>query len=133
MQCYGGIELHLLVLFQKGPMQVLVEGKTLPITAALRAFVEKQAQKLSHLGVKITQVRVFLENVARKTGEAHRSEVRYKVELAGKDIVVRRKGHDLYTAIVEATHRAKLQVVKLKQRHLDQRRTHLMPNAARSF
>lgn len=106
-------------------MQVLVEGKTLPITAALRAFVEKQAQKLDHLGVKITQVRVFLENVARKTGEAHRSEVRYKVELPGKDIVVERKGPDMYAAIAEAAQRAKLQVAKLKQRHLDQRRTHL--------
>lgn len=105
-------------------MQILVEGKTLPITTALRAFVQRQANKLDHLGIRITQIRVFLENVARKTGEAHRSEVRYKVELPGKDIVVERKGPDLYTAIVEATHRAKLQVTKLKQRHLDQRRPH---------
>jgi hypothetical protein len=32
----------------------------------MRAFVEKQAGKLSKLGLKITHIRVFLENVARK-------------------------------------------------------------------
>ena len=100
-------------------MQILVEGKTLPITAALRAFVKKQATKLAGLGIRITQIRVFLENVARKTGEAHRAEVRYKVEMPGRDIVVEKKGQDLYTAIIDATRRVKVQLTKAKQRHLD--------------
>lgn len=103
-------------------MQILVEGKKLPITAAMRAFVVKQASKLANLGVNITQIRVFLENVARKTGEANRSEVLYKVEMPGKNIVVEKKGHDVYSAVVDVTERVRLQLVKLKHRHIDRNR-----------
>jgi ribosomal subunit interface protein len=109
---------------RKDLMNVLVQGKTLPITAALRAFAQRQATKLMGLGVRITQIRVFLENVARKTGEANRAEVRYKIEVPGKDIVIEKKGHDLYSVLVSATERAKQQVLKLKQRHLEKARTH---------
>jgi ribosomal subunit interface protein len=103
-------------------MQVLVESKKLTVTAALRAFVQKHAQKLATLGIRVRQVRVFLENVARKTGEAHRSGVTIRVEMPGKDVVVERKDHDLYTAIVAATERVKFQLSKLKLRQLERDR-----------
>jgi len=103
-------------------MQILVEGKKLPITAAMRAFVEKQAGKLSKLGLKITNIRVFLENVARKKGEANRSEVKYKVEMPGKDLIVEKKGHDIYTAVADVTERMKQQLIKFKQKHLEKTR-----------
>jgi ribosomal subunit interface protein len=103
-------------------MQILVEGKKLPITAAMRAFVYNQANKLAKLGVKITQIRVFLENVARKKGEANRSEVLYKIEMPGKNLVVEKKGHDVYSAVVAATDRVKLQLARLKQKHLEKSR-----------
>lgn len=103
-------------------MQILVEGKQLTITAALRAFVQKHAEKLGSLGIRIRQVRVFLENVARKTGEAHRSGVTIRVDMPGKDVVVERKDNDMYTAIVAATERVRLQLNKIKLRQLDRER-----------
>ena len=103
-------------------MQILVEAKKLTITTALRAFVQQQAQKLAGLGVRVGQVRVFLENVARKTGEANRSGVTIRVAVPGKDVVVERKDHDVYAAVVAATERVKFQLNKLKLRHLERAR-----------
>ncbi|HCC84827.1 MAG TPA: ribosome-associated translation inhibitor RaiA [Candidatus Pacebacteria bacterium] len=102
-------------------MQVLVEGKKLTITVALRNFVKQQAGKFETLGLRVRQVRVFLETVTRKTGEANRSEVKFKVELPGKDVIVEKKGQDMYAAIVAATERVKFQLQKLKQKHLERR------------
>ncbi len=106
-------------------MQVIVQTKTLPVTQALRAFVERQSQKLTKLGLKINKVVVYLENVARKTSDPHRSEVRYRVEVPGKDVVVEKKGNDLYAAITEASLRVTRQLSKLKERHLRAQRQSL--------
>jgi putative sigma-54 modulation protein len=103
-------------------MQVIVQAKTLPVTAALRAFVERQAQKLVKFGVKITKVRVYMENVARKTSDPRRSEVRYKVEVPGKDLVVEKKGNDLYVVVTEATTGVMRQLARLKEKHLGRKR-----------
>jgi ribosomal subunit interface protein len=98
-------------------MQVIVQAKTLTVTGAIRAFVERQSQKLNRLGVRIGKVRVYLENVARKTSDPHRSEVRYTVEVPGKDVVVEKKGNDLYAVINAATLGVMRQLTKLKEKH----------------
>ncbi len=103
-------------------MQIHVEGKKLEITAALRNFVQTHVHKLEFLGTRVQQVRVFLENVARKTGEANRAGVTIKVEIPGKDIVVEKKGQDMYSVIAMATERVKFQLGKLKLRHRDRQR-----------
>lgn len=106
-------------------MQVIVQTKTLPVTQALRAFVERQSQKLTKLGLKINKIVVYLENVARKTSDPHRSEVRYRVEIPGKDVVVEKKGNDLYAVISDASLRVARQLGKLKERHLHAQRQSL--------
>lgn len=103
-------------------MQVIVQAKTLTVTGALREFIERQSHKLERMGVKITKVMVYLENVARKTNEEHRSEVRYKVEVPGKDVIVEKKGNDLYTVINAATLGVMRQLTKLKEKHLPTKR-----------
>lgn len=104
-------------------MQVIVQTKTLPVTQALRAFVERQSQRLTKMGLKINKIVVYLENVARKTSDPHRSEVRYRVEIPGKDVVVEKKGNDLYAAITDASLRVARQLSKLKEKHLQRRQS----------
>ncbi len=99
-------------------MQVIVQAKTLVVTSALRAFAEQQAHKLDRLGIRITKVMVYLENVARKTNDPHRSEVRYKVEVPGKDVIVEKKGNNIYSVISAATTGVIRQLTKLKEKHL---------------
>lgn len=99
-------------------MNVLVQGKTLEVTKSLRAFIMKQAEKLTKVGVRILNVRVYLEQVARKANDSKRALVKYKVELPGKDIIVKRRAKDIYEAVVDATDSVVRQVRKLKEKRI---------------
>ncbi|MFZ5376280.1 MAG: ribosome hibernation-promoting factor, HPF/YfiA family [Patescibacteria group bacterium] len=100
-------------------MDVLVQGKALSVTPSLREYVGRQADKLKRVCKNIIGVRVFLENIERKSSDQHRSVVKYKVELPGKDICVRSQSNDLYKAIVEATESA----VRHVRKQFEKRRT----------
>lgn len=83
-------------------MTVLVEAKNIEVTSALRMHVEKQAQKLSKLGDRITNVRVFLETVPKKSNDPHSNKVTFHVGVPGRDVVVIKQGVDMYEAVVQA-------------------------------
>lgn len=97
-------------------MNIIVQGKTLEITQALRDFVEQHAQKLEKVSKKIVKVSVFLEQVNKKENDEHRALVKYKVELPGKDICVKSRAHNLYDAVSSATDNAVRQVRKLYEK-----------------
>lgn len=99
-------------------MDVIITSKTLHVTQALRAAAVRQAEKLFRFGKKVMKVRVSLELVTRKKGNSQTAVVQYQVELPGKLIVVRRKAHDMYEALVDAASSAARQVRKVKEKQL---------------
>ncbi len=103
-------------------VDVIVESKTIPVTAALRAVAVKQARHILRLGGRILRIRVHLDAIAKKKNDTHSSVAQFQIELPGKDIVVRRRARDLYLAIIEAAHQASRQVRKLKEKRLTTKR-----------
>jgi len=114
-------------------MTVLVQAKSIPVTKALRAFVQQQAAKVARLTDRVSQITVYLEKTSkRKSNDPRATSVRYHIKLPGKDVVVRRKAVDMYDAIVDATDRATRQVRKLKEKRL-QKRTQGRPDSVKSL
>jgi ribosomal subunit interface protein len=100
-------------------MQLIVQSKTLPITEGLRHCIERQAGKLAKLGIPISQVRVFLENLSKKRNDTKSATVKYAVRLPGKkEVVVKRHAADMYDAIVDATNRVMREVKEVKERRI---------------
>lgn len=104
-------------------MTVIVQAKSIPVTKALRQFVRRQADKVSHFSGKISQITVSLERASRrKNNDPTTSIVKYHVKVPGKDIVVKRTAVDMYDAIVDATDRVVRQVRKLKEKRIQKKR-----------
>lgn len=104
-------------------MQVLVEGKELEITPAIREFIDTQVnRKLDKFSQRIMQIRVYLEQIDRKDNDPHRALVRYNVDMAGMSpIVITNKDKDMYKSIVGATEDLVRQLRKIKEKRLDKR------------
>lgn len=94
-------------------MKVEVQAKDMRVTVAIRNFVNKQISKLEKFSQQLVGTKVFLENLQRKTGDTHRSIAKMKVELPGKDLLVKSVSSDIYTSI--------RQVVRNASRHLRKR------------
>ncbi len=101
-------------------MQIIVEGKNLTVTEALRLHTEKQAQKLEKVGHTITAVRVYLETVAKKHNDPSANTATFHIEIPGKDVTVSKKAIDMYEAIIAAAESAARQLNKAVEKH----RTH---------
>ncbi len=93
-------------------MTVIVESKRLKVTQALRSYIEQQATKLSKLGKGVTQIRVHLENIPKKTNDPGANSVTFHISIPGKDVVVRKTAVDMYEAVVDATSVAMRQLRK---------------------
>lgn len=103
-------------------MFVTVQSKTIQVTQALRAFAERQLEKLFKTTNQVGQVSVFLEQVSKKKNDMKSAVARVKVSLPGKDVVVERHARDLYEAISDVSDRAHRAVRKMKERRLDLKR-----------
>lgn len=73
------------------------------VTQAIRIFAQEQAEKLQKLEKGVSQVRIYLENVAKKKSDMYSNIVTYHIAVPGKDIVVKKHAADMYAAIVDAT------------------------------
>ena len=102
-------------------MTVIVQSKTMPVTAALRAFVQQQVGKLTKFSNRISNVRVYLEKIVDKRNDPHASVVKFEVFLPGTRMVVRRHAVDMYEAVVDTTHSMMEQLRKWKGRRLQGR------------
>jgi ribosomal subunit interface protein len=101
-------------------MDILVQAKNMKATKALRAFIENQTGKLRKLGMPISRVRVFLENIARKDSDPQRASVQMEVTIPGKGkVTVKNKAHDLYLAITETVSSLTRHVRKEKEKRVD--------------
>ncbi len=97
-------------------MTVIVHSKTMKLTRAIRAAVAHQVERIRRRFPQISQVRVFLEKIARKKNDALASQAEFLVSLPGKDVVVTKSAPDLYQAIHDGARTTLLQVQKLKER-----------------
>lgn len=106
-------------------MNILVQAKNGEATQAVRSFIKHQLAKVEKLGVPIRQIRVFLENVARKDSDPHRASVVVDVEVQGKKTIsVKSYAHDLYQAVVNVSQDALRHVRKQKEKKVTQLRKH---------
>ncbi len=104
-------------------MNVIVQSKTLPITQALRSYVEQQTHKLEKYANQVGDIYVFLEHAVGKKSQPYSAKVKYLVTMPGRPaVVVRRKAADLYSGIVDATDRTVRLVRKAKEKRLTQQR-----------
>ncbi len=110
-------------------MQILVQSKTLSITAALRAFIERQARKLSRRGERVQAVTVFVETVGKKKNDVQSAIAKMKVSLPGRDLMVERRAQDLYEAVIDVTARAARQIRKTKERRIQFKRSWRLPSS----
>ncbi len=103
-------------------MQVIVESKNVEVTSAIRSHAQKQAQKLTKVYKKINIARFFLDNLKKKSNDPKANKVTLKVEIPGKDVVVKEHAVDMYEAINLAVEsalrhlRKKLEKERTKQR-----------------
>lgn len=104
-------------------MKILIQSKTLEVSAALRDFIERQIARLSNHKHKVNSVTVSLENVARKKNDQNAAVARLKIDLPGKkDVVVERRAKNMYDAIVAACERSVRYVRKFKEKRLASQR-----------
>ncbi len=101
-------------------MQVIVEGKNVLVTEALRLHAEKQAQKLGKVSHLISVVRVYLETVAKKHNDPSANTATFHIEMPGKDATITKKAVDMYEAIISAAEGAVRQV----QKAVEKQRSH---------
>ena len=102
-------------------MYVFIHSKTIAVTAALRAFAERQARKLVKKGRKIEVVNVFVETIGRKKNDLQSAVAKMQVSIPGKDVIVERRSADLYQALMDVTNSASRQLGKVKDRRLKHR------------
>lgn len=101
-------------------MKTLIQAKNMKATPALRTFIENQINKLRRFGLPIDRVRVFLENITRKSSDPHRASVQIDVDIPKKGhVTVQSRAHDLYLGIVEATNSLMRHVRKEKEKRVD--------------
>jgi ribosomal subunit interface protein len=103
-------------------MQVIVESKNLTVTEALRLHILKQAQKIERLKKPVTAVRVYLENIKKKSNDPKANGVTFHVEMAGADVTVHKTAVDMYEAIVQAAEGAVRTVRKAAEKRLTKAR-----------
>lgn len=104
---------------ERNVMDIIVQAKNGEASQALRSFIKNQLIKVEKLGVPIRQVRVFLENIARKDSDPHRATAVVDVEIKGKKKVsVKSHAYDLYQAVVEVSQDVLRQVRKRKEKQV---------------
>ncbi len=97
-------------------MTVIVESKQIKVTKAIRSFAKKQARKFNKFGKKVIDIKIHLEKITKKKMDSSANIVTYFVSIPGKDIVVKSKSSDMYTAIVNATSSALRKLRKVNEK-----------------
>jgi len=100
---FGNLVIMRVPIEERIPMTVIVESKKMKVTQAIRIFAQNQAEKLKKIEKGVSQVRIYLESVAKKKSDARSNIVTYCVKIPGKEIVVKKHAVDMYAAIVDAT------------------------------
>jgi ribosomal subunit interface protein len=104
-------------------MNILVNAKNMKTTKALRSFIREQFDKVKRIGLPVQRIQVFLDNVARKDNDPHRSSVQVTADIPRRGrVTVQSKTHDIYKAVGEATQSLMRHLRKEKEKRTDLRR-----------
>ncbi len=99
-------------------MKIIISGKQLKITDAIRAYAEEKIEKISKYTDAITEVDVVLTVEQKKSeGEVHKADG--LVYASGTKIKIEARNTDLYAAIDELSERLERQVRKYKEKQKD--------------
>ena len=99
-------------------MKIIVSGKQLKITDAIKNYTEEKISKIFKYTDAITEVDVVLTVEQKKSeGEVHKADG--LVYASGKKIKIEARNTDLYAAIDELSERLERQVRKYKERQKD--------------
>ena len=99
-------------------MKIIVSGKQLKITDAIRNYTEEKINKISKYTDAITEVDVVLTVEQKKSeGEVHKADG--LVYASGTKIKIEARNTDLYAAIDELSERLERQVRKYKEKQKD--------------
>ena len=99
-------------------MKIIVSGKQLKITDAIKNYTEERSSKIFKYTDAITEVDVVLTVEQKKSeGEVHKADG--LVYASGTKIKVEARNTDLYAAIDELSERLERQVRKYKEKQKD--------------
>lgn len=98
-------------------MKIVIHGKHLIITPAIRQYVEEKIGRVEKYFDKIIEVDVTLSAAKLKTGPSHTADVR--VYLSGSVIKSSATEGDLYAAIDEVSEVLEIQLKKVKEKRRD--------------
>ena len=99
-------------------MKIIISGKRLKITDAIRSYTEEKINKISKYTDAITEVDVVLAVEQKKSeGEIHKADG--LVYASGTKIKIEARNSDLYAAIDELSDRLERQVRKYKEKQKD--------------
>lgn len=90
----------------------------------MRDFIDVQVRrKIGKFDKRVTQIRIYLEHIARKSSDPKRASVKVNAIIPGqKSIVVKSAAHDLYDAVVDAVDGVVRKVRKLKEKRINKQR-----------
>ena len=99
-------------------MKIIVSGKQLKITDAIKIYTEEKISKIFKYTDAITEVDVVLTVEQKKSeGEVHKADG--LVYASGTKIKVEARNTDLYAAIDDLSERLERQVRKYKEKQKD--------------
>ena len=99
-------------------MKIIISGKQLKVTDAIRKYAEEKINKISKYSDAITEVDVDLTVEDTKSeGPVHKADG--LVYASGTKIKIEAEDKDLYAAIDELSDRLERQVRKYKERQKD--------------
>jgi len=106
-------------------MNVIVQSKDVAVTKAIRNFIQLQIErKIFKMNNRVSQIRVYLEHIARKDSDPKRALVKFKALIPGKKpVIVKSTSHNLYDAIVDATDGVARKIRKVKEKRRGESRS----------
>lgn len=104
-------------------MNVIVQSKSVKVTQAIQELVHKSLSKLLARGYRISQIKVFLENVARKKNDGKACMAKIEISLPGQVLMVVGYAKTIYQAVVEASRSAVRAVRKAREKQITFRKT----------
>ena len=99
-------------------MKIIISGKQLKVTDAIRKYAEEKINKISKYSDAITEVDVVLSvETTKSEGPIHKADG--LVYASGTKIKIEAEDKDLYAAIDELSDRLERQVRKYKEKQKD--------------
>lgn len=107
---------------ERAPLHVIVQGKHIAVTPALREYAEEKLGRLARYFDHVQEAQVVL-SVERRRGDVGRAQV-VEVTVRGDGVVLRGEeaSADMYASIDLVVEKLKKQIARYRSRFIDRRR-----------